>query len=214
MWSDQCLNCYANLAIGRISFEHTRGGQRSSAVVPLPKMWACSSSSRSSIPSFPERLSTLVIARWPWQLISSGSQCAERPRVVTEVIHARNDVKPPGLAATETLTQHTHTREGPSERKRPCRWRRRSAAQRMAPASAEVVVEREIPAAEKVVTKNAARSPTQGFVVEGFPVTWLLSLCALGLKLRSREPGLFTSASKRAYSVWSRSPHTSGSFAN
>src|SRR4029077_16212733 len=45
---------------------------------------------------FPERRRTLVSARWPWQLISSECKCAERARVVIEVIHAGN-VNPPGL---------------------------------------------------------------------------------------------------------------------
>jgi hypothetical protein len=67
-------------------------------------------SSRSSIPTFPERLSTLLIAGWPRQLISSECKyaCAERPRVVIEVIPAGNDVNLPGLATTETLTRHVN----------------------------------------------------------------------------------------------------------
>jgi len=40
--------------------------------------------------------------------ISSECKCAERARVVIEVIHAGNDVNPPGLATTETLTQHVN----------------------------------------------------------------------------------------------------------
>ena len=67
-------------------------------------------SSRSSIPTFPERLSTLLIAGWPRQLISSECKyaCAERPRVVIEVIPAGNDVNLPGLATTETPTRHVN----------------------------------------------------------------------------------------------------------
>src|SRR5260370_3729144 len=50
------------------------------------------------------RLSTLLIAGWPRQLISSECKyaCAERPRVVI------NDVNLPGLATTETLTCHVN----------------------------------------------------------------------------------------------------------
>src|SRR5258708_38789797 len=56
------------------------------------------------------RLSTLLIAGWPPQLISaeSKSACAERPRVVIEAIPASNDVNLPGLATTETLTRHVN----------------------------------------------------------------------------------------------------------
>src|SRR3981189_79798 len=56
------------------------------------------------------RLSTLLIAGWPRQLISSECKyaCAERPRVVIEAIPASNDVNLPGLATTETLTRHVN----------------------------------------------------------------------------------------------------------
>src|SRR5258707_5844223 len=56
------------------------------------------------------RLSMLLIAGWPRQLISSECKyaCAERPRVVIEAIPASNDVNLPGLATTETLTRHVN----------------------------------------------------------------------------------------------------------
>src|SRR5260370_2608331 len=54
------------------------------------------------------RLSTLLIAGWPRQLISSECKyaCAERPRVVIEAIPASNDVNLPRLPTPETLTHH------------------------------------------------------------------------------------------------------------
>src|SRR6266478_4960319 len=56
------------------------------------------------------RLSTLLIAGWPRQLISSECKyaCAERPRAVIEAIPASNDVNLPGLTTTETLTRHVN----------------------------------------------------------------------------------------------------------
>ncbi len=44
----------------------------------------------SSIPSFPERLSTLVMARWPWQLISSEYKRLHYSRLQKRVVEQRS----------------------------------------------------------------------------------------------------------------------------